>query len=76
MRVSELASDLNALRAALADEMTSINRYEPLVDSLAHEEARKVFEGIVDDRKRHVALLLKTIEYLDPRQADANRESR
>jgi rubrerythrin len=73
MRVSELVSDLQALRANLAEELTAVNRYEPLIDSLAHEEARVVIKRIVDARKEHVALLSRAIDRLDPKQADANR---
>jgi len=73
MRVSELVSDLQALRANLAEELSAVNRYEPLIESLAHEEAVEVVKRIVDARKDHVALLNRTIERLDPRQAEANR---
>lgn len=73
MRVSELVSDLQALRANLAEELAAVNRYEPLIESLAHEEAVEVVKRIVDTRKDDVALLARTIERLDPRQAEANR---
>ena len=73
MRVSELVSDLQALRANLAEELQSVNRYEPLIESLAHDEARVVVKRIVDARKEHVALLNAAIERLDPRQRDANQ---
>jgi rubrerythrin len=73
MRVSELTSDLVALRSNLAEELAAVNRYEPLIESLAHDEARSVVKRIVDGRKQHVALLSRTIEQLDPKQAEANR---
>jgi rubrerythrin len=72
MRVSELVSDLQALRSNLAEELQAVNRYEPLIDSLAHDEARAVVKRIVDARKEHVAMLSTVIEQLDPRQRDAN----
>ena len=72
MRVSELVSDLQALRANLADELQAVNRYEPLIESLAHEEARVVVKRIVDARKEHVALLTGAIERLDPKQREVN----
>lgn len=75
MRVSELVSDLQALRANLAEELQAVNRYEPLVDSLAHDEARSVIKRIVDARKLHVAMLTSAIERLDPKQAEANRHA-
>lgn len=73
MRVSELVSDLQALRANLAEELEAVNRYEPLIESLAHDEARSVIKRVVDARKQHVALLAQAIERLDPKQAEANR---
>lgn len=76
MRVSELVSDLQALRANLAEELQSVNRYEPLIESISHDDARAVIKRIVDARKDHVALLSATIERLDPKQAEANRAQR
>jgi rubrerythrin len=73
MRISELVSDLQALRESLADELAAINHYEPLVDSLAHEEARSVVKRILDAKKHHAALLARAIDQLDPKQAEANR---
>jgi rubrerythrin len=73
MRVSELTSDLVALRSNLADELAAVNRYEPLIESLARDEARSVVKRIVDARKQHVAMLSRVIEQLDPKQAEANR---
>lgn len=75
MRVSELVSDLQALRANLGEELAAVNRYEPLIESLAHEEAVEVIKRITDARKDHIALLMRTIERLDPRQAEASRSS-
>ena len=40
MRLTELASDLEALRADLAEELLAINRYESQAFSLADEVAR------------------------------------
>lgn len=75
MRVSELVSDLQALRANMAVELEAINRYEPLIESIAHDEARTVIKRIVDVRKEHVAMLGQAIERLDPKQAEANRHA-
>jgi len=72
MRVSELVSDLQALRANLAEELQAINRYEPLIERLAHEEARVVVKRIIDTRKEHVAMLSGAITRLDPKQRDAH----
>lgn len=76
MRVSELVSDLQALRSNLAEELQAVNRYEPLIDTLAHEQARGVIKRITDARKEHVAALNAVIEHLDPKQRDANQAHR
>ena len=41
MRLTELAADLEALRADLAEELLAINRYESQTFSLADEDARE-----------------------------------
>ena len=51
MRVSELVNDLQALRGVLADELLAVNSAEPLVDQLAHDEARDAVKHIVDAHK-------------------------
>lgn len=76
MRVSELVSDLQVLRANLAEELEAVNRYEPLIDGLAHDEARLVVKRIADMRKDNIALLAGMIEKLDPRQREANSAAR
>ena len=73
MRVSELVNDLQALRGVLADELLAVNSAEPLIDQLAHDDARAVVKRIVDAHKQHVALLQRAIERLDPKQAEAAR---
>ena len=73
MRVSELVSDLHALRANLAAELEAVNRYEPLIDAVAHDEARNVVRRIADAHKQHVAWLSAAIAQLDVKQAELNR---
>lgn len=73
MRVSELVSDLQALRANLAEELQAVNRYEPLIDQLSNEDARRVVKSITDARKEYVAELNAVIARLDPKQRDANQ---
>ena len=58
MRLTELASDLEALRTDIADELLAINRYEQQTFTLTDEEARETVARILDERKQHVALLL------------------
>ncbi len=73
MRMSELASDLAVLRANLAEELQAVNRYEHLIDAFEDDDARFVVKRIVDTRKQNAAVLMRTIERLDPRQAEANQ---
>jgi rubrerythrin len=70
MRLSELASDLEALRTDVADELLAINRYEQQTFTLTDEEARETVARILDERKQHVALLLGQLRRLDPKQRE------
>ena len=70
MRLTELASDLEALRTDVADELLAINRYEQQTFTLTDEEAREAVARILDERKQHVALLLGQLRRLDPKQRE------
>jgi hypothetical protein len=70
MRLTELAADLEALRADLADELLSINRYESQTFTLADEQARDVVARVLDDKKQHVAVLLDQLRRLDVKQRE------
>ncbi|MDX6573426.1 MAG: hypothetical protein QOC86_2582 [Gaiellales bacterium] len=70
MRLTELASDLEALRADIADELIAINRYEQQTFTLTDEEARETVARILDERKQHVALLFGQLRRLDPKQRE------
>jgi rubrerythrin len=70
MRLTELASDLEALRADIADELLAINRYEQQTFTLTDEETRETVARILDERKQHVALLLGQLRRLDPKQRE------
>ena len=70
MRLTELAADLEALRADLAEELVSINRYEAQAFSLADEGAQEVVQRIADDKKEHVARLLDLLRRLDVKQRE------
>jgi hypothetical protein len=70
MRLTELASDLEALRTDIADELLAINRYEQQTFTLIDEDARETVARILDERKQHVALLLGQLRRLDPKQRE------
>jgi rubrerythrin len=70
MRLTELAADLEALRADIAEELLAINRYEAQTFSLADEEARDVVARVLDDKKQHVAILLAQLRRLDVKQRE------
>jgi rubrerythrin len=70
MRLTELASDLEALRTDIADELLAINRYEQQTFTITDEEARETVARILDERKQHVALLLGQLRRLDPKQRE------
>jgi rubrerythrin len=70
MRLTELASDLEALRTDIADELLAINRYEQQTFTLTDEETRECIGRILDERKHHVALLLGQLRRLDPKQRE------
>ncbi|MDX6630938.1 MAG: hypothetical protein QOH00_3184 [Gaiellales bacterium] len=70
MRLTELASDLEALRTDIADELLAINRYEQQTFTLTDEDARETVARILDERKQHVALLLGQLRRLDPKQRE------
>jgi rubrerythrin len=70
MRLTELASDLEALRMDIADELLAINRYEQQTFTLTDEETRETVARVLDERKQHVALLLGQLRRLDPKQRE------
>ena len=70
MRLTELASDLEALRTDIADELFAINRYEQQTFTITDEDARETVARILDERKQHVALLLGQLRRLDPKQRE------
>jgi hypothetical protein len=70
VRLTELAADLEALRADLAEELVSINRYEAQTHVLNDAEVRDAIAHLLDGKKQHVALLLAQLRRLDPKQAE------
>jgi rubrerythrin len=70
LRLTELTADLQALRENLADELLAINRFEEQAFSLSDEDAKEAVQRIVDDKKDHVARLLKLLQKLDVKQRE------
>ena len=66
--------DLEMLREDLASELQTINQYHGHVLVLENEEAVTTLENIVEEKKKHVAELLRLIRDLDPVQAEKFKE--
>ena len=62
--------DLEMLRDDLAGELQTINQFEEHAISLESEEAVAALEHIIEEKKGHVAELLRLIQNLDPVQAE------
>ena len=58
------------IRENLADELLAINRYEEQAFSLSDEEAKEAVQRIVEDKKDHVARLLRLLQRLDVKQRE------
>ena len=71
MRLTELTADLQTLRENLAEELVAINRYEQQAYTLADEGAKEVVGRIVEERKEHVARMLRELQRLDVKQREA-----
>ena len=66
----EGSMDLEMIRDDLVAELKSINEYEAQVEMLDSEEAADAIEQILEDKKVHVAKLIKLLKLLDPVQAE------
>jgi rubrerythrin len=66
----EGSMDLEMIRDDLAAELKSINEYEAQVEMIDSEEAADAIEQILEDKKVHVAKLVKLLKLLDPVQAE------
>lgn len=62
--------DLEMIRDDLVAELKSINEYEAQVEMLDNEDAADAIEQILEDKKVHVAKLIKLMKLLDPVQAE------
>jgi rubrerythrin len=66
----EGSMDLEMIRDDLVAELKSINEYEAQVEMLDNEDAADIIEQILEDKKLHVAKLVKLMKLLDPVQAE------
>ena len=66
----EGSMDLEMIRDDLVAELKSINEYEAQVEMLDNEDAADAIEQILEDKKVHVAKLIKLMKLLDPVQAE------
>jgi rubrerythrin len=64
----ENSMDLEMVRDDLIAELKSINEYEAQVEMLDSEDAADIIEQILEDKKSHVAKLIKLLKMLDPVQ--------
>ena len=67
--------DLEMLREDLIVELQAINQYHGHVLILENEEAVTTLGHIVEEKKKHVAELLRLIQNLDPIQAEKFKET-
>jgi hypothetical protein len=70
VRLTELTADLQTLRENLAEELLAINRYEEQAFSLSDEDAKEAVNRIVEEKKEHVARLLRLVQRLDVKQRE------
>jgi len=66
----EISMDLEMIRNDLVAELKSINDYEAQVEMIDNEDAADTIEQILEDKKGHVARLIKLMRLLDPVQAE------
>ncbi len=66
----ETSMDLEMVRDDIVAELKSINEYEAQVDLLDNEDAAAIIEQILEDKKAHVAKLIRLMKMLDPVQAE------
>ena len=69
-----IIDDLEMLREDLASELQAINQYHGHILIMEDEEAATALEHIVEEKKEHVAELLRLIQNLDPVQAEKFKE--
>jgi rubrerythrin len=67
---TEGSMDLEMIRDDLVAELKAINEYEAQVEMLDNEEATDIIEQILEDKKVHVAKLIKLMNLLDPVQSE------
>jgi rubrerythrin len=73
MRLTDLHHDLDLLRGDVAAELEAVTRLESQTSTLHDEDAREEVRRIADEKKAHVAALLRQIERLDPKFSERLR---
>ena len=66
----EGSMDLEMIRDDLVAELKAVNEYEAQIEMLDSEDAAAAIERILEDKKVHVAKLVKLLKMLDPVQAE------
>ncbi len=66
----EGSMDLEMIRDDLVAELKAINEYEAQVEMMDSEDAADAVEQILEDKKAHVAKLIRLLRLLDPVQAE------
>ena len=61
---------LKMLREDLIGELEAINQYQEHIDIVNNEEAKRVWEHIMNDEKEHVAELVKYIRKVDLKEEE------
>ena len=66
----EGSMDIEMIRDNMVAELKAINEYEAQIEMLDNEEAADTIERILEDKKDHLARLIRLLKLLDPVQAE------
>lgn len=66
----EGSMDLEMIRDNMIAELKAINEYEAQIEMLDNEEAADTIERILEDKKDHLARLIRLLKLLDPVQSE------
>jgi len=65
----EGSMDLEMIRDNMVAELKAISEYEAQIEMLDNEEVADTIERILEDKKDHLARLIRLLKLLDPVQA-------